>query len=328
MKIQITTRPIEVRFQITITPLLECARPRAQQFPPARQPANYERPSPRRASLWPRTATLLLALAIALGSETTTAALYQPGDTVTNLTFVARREFTSPDGTVIPAGAQVGIHDLAGRILFLEWFAVWCPFCTAAEPQIDAGIVEWYAARGGNPYGVPVLYMFVNQESGGSFQTATTSYINNNLSASTICLNDYGIPGSNPVRTGFQTSGQPIFAVINGVTNSPTHTPWKLLVNHLGFGDTEFSQEILNFRAAIDAVQPAVIAPVITNPKRVGANFEFNFQTQPGRIYRVLGSTNLTIWTALSTNASSTNLTLFRHTNAPTARNYYRVVTP
>ncbi len=275
---------------------------------------------------WAR--ALLLALAITLGSETANAALYQVGDTVTNLTFIARRQFTRPDGVIVPAGAQAKLQDFAGRIVFLEWFAVWCPYCTAAEPQIDAGIVDWYAARGGNPYGVPVLYMFVNLESGSSYQSSTTTYINNNLSASTICYNDYGIPGSNPVRTAFQSSGQPIFAVINGVTNSPTHTPWKLLVNHLGFGDTDFSQEILNFRAAIDTVQPPVVPPQLTNAKRIGANFEFNFQTQPGRTYRVLGSTNLTNWTALSTNASSTNLTLFRHTNAPTARNFYRVVTP
>lgn len=271
---------------------------------------------------------ILLALTLALGCETANAALYQVGDTVTNLTFIARRQFTRPDGTVVPAGAQAKIQDFAGRIVFLEWFAVWCPFCTAAEPQIDAGIVDWYAARGGNPYGVPVLYMFVNLESAGSYQSSTTTYINNNLSPSTICFNDYGIPGSNPVRTAFQFSGQPIFAVINGVTNSPTHTPWKLLVNHLGYGETDFNQEILNFRAAIDAVQPAIAPPQLTNALRVGADFQFNFQTQPGRSYRVLGSTNLINWTALSTNASSTNLTLFRHTNAPAARNFYRVVTP
>ncbi len=271
---------------------------------------------------------LVLALAVIIGGESASAALYQVGDTVTNLTFIARRQFTRPDGVIVPVGAQAKIQDFAGRIVFLEWFAVWCPFCTAAVPQIDSGIVEWYESRGGNPYGVPVLYMFVNLESGGSFQSSTTSYINNNLSPSTIALNDYGIPGSSPVRTGFQSSGQPIFAAINCVTNSPTHTPWKLLVNHLGFGDTDFSQEVVNFRAAIDAVQPPVIAPLITNAQRIGANFEFNFQTQPGRTYRVLGSTNLTNWTALSTNASSTNLTLFRHTNAPIARNFYRVVTP
>ena len=270
--------------------------------------------------------SLLLALAMLVTADTAPAALYQVGDTVTNFTFVARRAFTRPDGVNVPVGAQVKIQDYPGHIIFIEWFAVWCPFCTAAVPQIDSGIVDWYESRGGNPYGVPVLYLFVNQESSGSFQSQTTSYVNQNLSATTPVCNDYGIGA--PVRTAFQNSGQPIFVAINGVTNSPTHTPWRVLVNHLGFGDTDFSTEVVNFRAAIDAVQPPVIPPVMTNAQRVGANFQFNFQTQPGRNYRVLGSTNLTSWTAIRTNAGSTNITQFIHTNAPAGRYFYRVVTP
>lgn len=272
---------------------------------------------------------ILLALAVVLGRETSNAQLYQVGSIVTNnLTFTARRAFTRPDGAVIPAGAQVSVQDFVGRIVFLEWFAVWCPFCTAAEPQIDAGIVNWYAARGGNPYGVPVLYLFVNLESGATYQTSTTTYINNNLAGSTIVLNDYGVPGSNPVRTRFQTSGQPIFAVINGLTNSPTHQPWQVLVNHLGYGQTDFNATIAGFRAIIDSVQPPMVPPQLTGARRVGADFEFNFQTQPGRTYRVLGGTNLVGWTALRTNAGTTNLTTFRHTNAPAPQYFYRVVTP
>lgn len=280
------------------------------------------------SSKWLR--PLLLVLAVALGSEPAPAALYQVGDTVTNLTFTARRQFTRPDGVIVPAGAQVKVQDFAGHIVFIEWFAVWCPYCQAAVPQVETGIVDWYASRGGNPQGVPVLYLFANQESASFYQTQTTSFINNtnNVAASTIVLNDYGVPGSNPVRTAFQNSGQPVFVVINGVTNSPSHTPWKLLVNHLGYGDTDFNQELANFRAIIDSVQPAIAIPTLNNARRIGADFEFNFQTQPGRSYRVLGSTNLSSWTTLQTLNGSTNVTTFRHTNAPPARNFYRVVTP
>ena len=205
-----------------------------------------------------------------------------------------------------------------------------CGDCLAAVPQVETGIVDWYASRGGNPQGVPVLYLFANQESASFYQTQTTSFISNtnNVAASTIVLNDYGVPGSNPVRTAFQNSGQPVFVVINGVTNSPSHTAWRVLVNHLGYGDTEFNQELANFRAIIDSVQPGIAAPTLNNARRIGADFEFNFQTQPGRSYRVLGSTNLSNWTTLQTLNASTNATTFRHTNAPPARNFYRVVTP
>jgi hypothetical protein len=97
----------------------------------------------------------VLLLLLTLPGMDLRAALYVPGDVVTNLIFIARRQFTRPDGAIVPAGAQVRLHDFAGRIVFLEWFAVWCPYCTAAVPQIDAGIVDWYEARGGaNPSGV------------------------------------------------------------------------------------------------------------------------------------------------------------------------------
>ena len=277
---------------------------------------------------WSR--VLLLALAVTQVSDTASAALYAPGDIATNLTFRARRTFTHPvGGTNVAVGAEVKLRDFAGRIVFLEWFAVWCPFCTAAVPQVDSGIVDWYAARGGNPYGVPVFYLFVNQESSSSFQTQTTSYVNANLDSSTVVLNDYAaVGGPWLVRPAFQNSGQPIFAIINGVTNSPSHQPWQVLVNYLGFGQTDFNATLASFRTIIDTVQPPVLAPLMTNAKRIGADFEFNFQTQLGRSYRVLGSTNLTSWTTLKTIGGTNIPTVFRHTNAPPSRQFYRVVTP
>jgi thiol-disulfide isomerase/thioredoxin len=263
-----------------------------------------------------------------LQAFTAPAALYQVGDTVTNFTFIARRAFTRPDGMNVSAGDPVHIQDFPGHIIFIEWFAVWCPFCQAAVPQVDAGIVDWYESRGGNPYGVPVVYLFVNQESSPSYQTSTSNYINQNLAATTPVCNDYGIPGSNPVRTAFQNSGQPIFVAINGVTNSPTHSSWRVLVNHLGYGETDFNQELANFRAIIDSVQPAIIAPVLSNAQWIGADFQFDIPTQAGRTYRVQGSTNLASWTTLQTVNATNSSTVFRHTNAPAAGQFYRVVTP
>jgi len=256
------------------------------------------------------------------------ADLYGPGDTVTNLTFIARRAFTRPDGTPVPAGAQVGIHDLVGRILFLEWFAVWCPYCQAAVPQVDEGIVDWYKSRGGNPYGVEVLYLFVNQESASFYQAQTDSYIDAHVATNTPVFNDYGVPGSNPVRLAFQTSGQPIFVAINAVTNSPTHEPWEVLINHLGYGETDFSQEIQTFRAIIDTVQPPATTPQITGTQQVGADFQFTFHADANRTYRVEGTTNLVDWNTLWTVPGSNSPVQFVHTNAPPSLQLYRVATP
>ena len=75
-------------------------------------------------------------------------------------------------------------------------------------------------------------------------------------------------------------------------------------------------------------MQPPVVRPLLTNARRVGADFEFAFEPQRGRTYRVLGSSNLTDWTTLRNYAATTNAILFRDTNAPPPRRFYRAVTP
>ena len=271
---------------------------------------------------------LLLALALTQTIQPAEAATYQVGQTVTNFSFVARRQFTRHDGTIVPAGATVRLADFAGRIVFLEWFAVWCPYCVAAAPQVDTGIVDWYAARAGNPFGVPVLHIAVNQESASFYQAQTDSFITQQ--GFSPVMNDYGPGlGTNRVRFLFQNSGQPIFVVINAVTNSPTHQPWQLLVNHIGYGDSDFNAELASFRAIIDTVQPPPAPPIqLANGRRLGADFEFSFQPKNGRTNRVQASTNLTSWTTLRTYPPSTNVIVFRDSNVPPARRFYRTVTP
>lgn len=276
--------------------------------------------------LKPWTRMLLLALALTSGGEPAQAATYRTNDIVTNFTLVARKQFTRPDGTVVAPGATVNLTDFAGRIVFLEWFAVWCPFCVAAAPQVETGIVDWYAARNGNPYGVPVSHIAVNQEADSFYRTRTDNFVTQQGFA--ITVNDYDSTSTNKVRFLFQNSGQPIFVVINGVTNSPSHQPWQLLVNHLGYGDTQFNTELASFRAAIDQVQAPVPAPQLSGAHQVGADFEFTLQTQPGRTYRVQGSDDLANWTTLRTITGSNAPASFRDTNAPSTRRFYRAVTP
>ena len=273
------------------------------------------------------TRPLLLALALMQLGEFKAHALYQVGQVITNnFYFIARRPFTRPDGTAVPAGARVYIQDFAGRVVFLEWFAVWCPYCVAAAPQVRTNIVDWYAARGGNPYGVPVLHIAVNQEASAVYQASTDNFINQQ--GFNPVVNDYEGNIINPVRFMFQASGQPIFVVINGVTNSPSHQPWQLLVNYLGYGQTDFHQTLAGFRAIIDTVQAPVPAPQISVPHIAGADFEFTLATQTGRTYRVEISTNLVNWTTLRSVTGSASPILFRDTNAPPAGRFYRAVTP
>jgi hypothetical protein len=101
-----------------------------------------------------------------------------------------------------------------------------------------------------------------------------------------------------------------------------------VLVNYLGYGQTDFNQTLANFRAIIDSVQSAAPPPVLNAPRDVGTDFEFTLATQPGRSYRVQASTNLTDWTTLSTFSGSTNPIVFRDTNGPLTQRFYRAVTP
>lgn len=269
----------------------------------------------------------LLAFALVEPGEFRAHATYQVGQVITNnFSFIARRLFTRPDGTAAPAGARVYLHDFAGRIVFLEWFAVWCPYCVAAAPQVETGIVDWYESRGGNPYGVPVLHVAVNQEASSFYQAQTDNFINQQGFG--IVVNDYEGNVINPVRFMFQSSGQPIFVVINGVTNSPSHQPWQLLVNYLGYGQTDFNQTLANFRAVIDTVQAPAPPPQLSAPRSAGADFEFNLLTQPNRSYRVQVSSDLVNWTTFRTVTGSTNAIVFRDTDAPTGNRFYRAVTP
>ncbi len=269
---------------------------------------------------------IVLALSFTQSGPDARAATYRVGDTAADFTLIARRPFTRPDGVVAPAGSVVRLSDFVGRIVFLEWFAVWCPFCVAAAPQVETGIVDWYAARHGNPFGVPVTHIAVNQEARSFYQNSTDSFVTQQDFG--ITVNDYDGTSTNRVRFLFQAGGQPIFAVINGLTNSPTHQPWQVLVNHLGYGETDFNQELAAFRAAIDAVQPATLAPSLTNPRRIGPDMEFTLLTQIGRTYRVQTSPDLVEWNTLRSVQGAPDPVVFRDTNAPLDVRFYRAVTP
>ena len=277
---------------------------------------------------------LLLAFALisAVEFRVNAAAIYTtaaPNNVVTNFSFIARKAFTRPDGTTAAAGSRVHIRDFAGRIVFLEWFAVWCPYCQAAAPQVRTGIEDWYKSRGGNPYGVPVLHVAVNQESSTAYQPSTDNFVTQQ--GFNPVVNDYDATSVNNVRFLFQNGGQPTFVIINGLTNSPSHQPWQVLVNEQRYGQTDFSQTLAGYRTIIDTVRAAVVPPIpptISASRWVGRDFEITLNTQTNGSYRVEFSTNLTSWTTLRSVTGSANPQAFRETNSPGPTRFYRVVTP
>ncbi|MBM3847493.1 MAG: TlpA family protein disulfide reductase [Verrucomicrobia bacterium] len=273
---------------------------------------------------------LLLALWTTLAPMASSqAALYKPGDSVTDFTFIARRPFKVSDTRTIQAGQPVRLSDMAGKIVFLEWFAVWCTYCAAAAPQVVTGIEDHYSSplRGGkNPHGIPVVHVAVNQESRANFQAGTETFIDRYRFRHVV--NDYTSTSVNDVRFKFQSSGQPIFVVISGVTNSPTHKPWEVLVNHLGYGDRDFNLELANFRSRIDAVQAPPPPPLLLSTPQVasGANPSFTVQAPAGTRIDVQHSEDLSSWTLLQSIDGTGEPVVVTDPNPSPAQRYYRAI--
>lgn len=165
---------------------------------------------------------------------------YAVGDTVQNFQLIDRA-----------TGRAVSLYDLEGNVIFLEWFAYWCPFCQAAAAEIEPDIVQYYADRAGNAHGVPVKHVALNLQ--GDAEAATQQFVD--FYHLGQVLNDFG----GTVASRFQTGGQPIFAIINGVQGSPSHRQWKLLYSQLGYGMLDFP--IATYRGVIDSVQAASVDP-------------------------------------------------------------------
>ena len=177
--------------------------------------------------------SLLIALTLLTGGIASGQTTYSAGDIVENFTLTNRA-----------TGQAVELYDLEGKVLFLEWFAYWCPFCQAAAAQVETGIVDYY--RNGNSDGVPVMHVALNLDDN---ETLTQAFVNRY--GIEYVLNDF----NRAVARRFG-SNQPIFAIINGVKNSASHEQWELLYSDSGYGNRD--HPIATFRSHIDSVEAGV----------------------------------------------------------------------
>lgn len=186
-----------------------------------------------------RLATTLALFIISIPSVSM-AQRYAEGDIVENFTLINRA-----------TGEPVSLYDFEGKVIFLEWFAYWCPFCQAAAAEIGPNLIEYYESRGGNSDGVEFMHVALNLQRNA--ENSTQSFID--FYRLPFVLNDF----DREVANRFQNGGQPIFAIINGVANSPSNQLWELVYTRLGYGD--LSQPITEFRQAVNSVRAAVEVP-------------------------------------------------------------------
>jgi thiol-disulfide isomerase/thioredoxin len=232
---------------------------------------------------------------------------YSVGQVVTNFSLINRAN-----------GQPVQLTDFVGKIIVLDWFAWWCPYCQAAAPQLLAGIDQHYTPRGGNPDGIPVVHIGVNLQPNQEVQTQ--NFVTQ--AGLDLVLNDF----SRAVANRFASGGQPIFAVINGVTNSPTHKPWELLYSQPGYGQTTFPINL--FQSAIDAVKTASLPSRVAGFRlRNAETLDLTLEVQQGKPYRIESSTNLVHWSSvISLTATNSNHVVQLQNSAGQERRFFRAV--
>jgi len=156
-------------------------------------------------------------------------------------------DLTFPD---FGSNAEVSFSDFEGEILFLEFFAWWCPFCVTAARDITTELIPVLDANDGrNIHGVPVRHVAISISASGNVGRVQ-NFVN------TYNLTDVWDDDSrnNMVQLGGSRSGQPFFAIVNGVSDSPTHAQWEIVYTRDGYLTT--SQPIQDFLDVLDSIEP------------------------------------------------------------------------
>ncbi len=140
-------------------------------------------------------------------------------------------------------GERVRLEDFAGRILVLDFFAYWCAPCERASRDLEQGVQQFYAARNGNPHGVPVRVVSVNIERDSPERTEEflrstgAGFVVNDVSGSLLRqLGGSGIPFLAIVDGSASRAGQPNFPIVYKHAGFEGDTRLRQIIDHLGSG--------------------------------------------------------------------------------------------
>ncbi|RKX34361.1 MAG: hypothetical protein DRP71_07365 [Verrucomicrobia bacterium] len=142
-------------------------------------------------------------------------------------------------------GATVSLSDFEGQIIVLDFFAYWCAPCAFSSPDIEQKIQRFYENQDGNTNGVPVQVLSVNIENGNPDKT--DAFIS--TTELDLVVDD---PEAAVWNLYNQVNGIPLFVIINGVDNSPSHEQWEVMHNAPSYPGADFLKDIINSAAAAE----------------------------------------------------------------------------
>lgn len=143
-------------------------------------------------------------------------------------------------------GGNIWLSDFEGQVLVLDFFAYWCGPCRNSSPDLEINVNQYFQARGGNQHGVPVKVLAVNIEPGSP--ASTDAFI------SGFNLDWVADDFSGSAYNQFATGGIPLFVIINGVEDSPTHQQWEIVYRQAGYAGAE------KIRSMVNQIRPAAVA--------------------------------------------------------------------
>ena len=171
---------------------------------------------------------------------------FAPGEISPNFTLADRK------------GTQVSLYDFSDHVIVLDFFAFWCAPCSVSSPDIERNIQKHYDERGGTPNGVPVQVISINlepesPESTDAFaEKADLDLVVHDEEMKTF--QRYNLLGDRP--------SIPLFVIINGVQNSPSHAAWEVLHTQHGMYVLPNQTTAQSFRSVISSVAAPSVEPM------------------------------------------------------------------